>query len=50
MYEITKTFTAGTLKGITVTEQSTVKLEVGFECKKPAGGSSYIVTACFKIA
>ena len=45
LYRVTKHFTDETLKGITITELTRVKFEVGFECKKPSGGSPYVVTA-----
>lgn len=41
IYEITKTFTAGILKGVTITEQTTVCWKVGQEVRKPIGGSPY---------
>jgi hypothetical protein len=44
-YEVTKTFTSGLLAGLTITETTTVKFVVGFECKKPVGGSPYRITA-----
>ncbi len=44
-FEVTKKFIGGLLKGLTCTEVTTVKFEVGFECRKPVGGSPYIVTA-----
>jgi hypothetical protein len=44
-YEVTKTFTSGLLKGLTITEVTSVKFEVGFICEKPCAGSPYIITA-----
>jgi hypothetical protein len=44
-YEITKTFTAGLLVGLTITETTTVKFAVGFRCDNPVAGSPYVITA-----
>lgn len=44
MYSVTKKFIGGILKGIIATEKTSVKFEIGFDCKKPSGGSPYIVT------
>lgn len=43
-YKVTRKFTGGILKGLTHTEETTVKFSVGFRCDKPAGGSPYIIT------
>lgn len=42
-YTITKKFTSGTLKGLTIQERTSVLYEVGFVCKKPVGGTSAYV-------
>ena len=44
MYQITRLFTSGVLKGLTYTEVTSVHMPIGFECKKPIGGSGYIIT------
>lgn len=44
-YNVTSKFTAGTLAGLTHTGVTTVKFDVGFECRKPAGGSPYVIVA-----
>lgn len=50
MFNVTKKFTGGLLKGITSTETTSVKFPVGFVCKKPCGGGSpYVVTACEEV-
>jgi hypothetical protein len=49
MYQITKVFTGGILKGLTIQEKTSVKFAVGFECKKPIGGSSYKITECIPV-
>jgi len=41
MYQITRLFTSGALCGLTYTETTSVYMAVGFECKKPIGGSAY---------
>lgn len=43
-YKITKTFIGGILHGMTIEEQTTVKFEEGFACRKPSGGSPYKIT------
>lgn len=43
-YKITKTFIGGILHGMTIEEQTTVKFEEGFVCRKPSGGSPYKIT------
>lgn len=48
-YEITKTFTAGPLKGITITERTSARFTVGQTVDKPIGGSPYRIDACFLI-
>lgn len=44
-YEITKRFISGNLKGVTITEQTNVRYEVGFVCRKAIGGSGYVIEA-----
>ncbi|MGD9884089.1 MAG: hypothetical protein AB7U95_28660 [Reyranella sp.] len=46
MYEVTKTFSSGPLKGLTITERTTVRFEVGkIYTPGPFGGLSiYTVT------
>jgi hypothetical protein len=44
IYEITKNFTAGLLKGLSVTEMTNVPFKVGVEYKNCAGKGRYIVT------
>ena len=41
LYEVTREFTGGLLKGLTHTETTTVKFDVGFICEKPCGGDPY---------
>lgn len=45
MFQVTKTFIGGALKGITIVEKTSVKYAVGFVCKKPIGGSPYRIDA-----
>ena len=40
-YTVTREFIAGNLKGLTYTENTSVKFNVGFICSKPIGGSAY---------
>lgn len=49
LYRVTKIHTAGLLTGLTTTEETTVKFNVGFVCAKAIGGGSYEVTACEEI-
>lgn len=49
MYEVTKLFISGLLEGLTITETTSVKFEVGFECLKPCGGSPYRIIAVRRI-
>lgn len=44
-YKITKLFTSGILAGLTVTEATSVHMEVGFESKGILGTSGYKVVA-----
>ena len=43
-YKITRYFTTGFLKGLTHTETTTVRFEVGREYGSPFGGGRYIIT------
>jgi hypothetical protein len=43
-YEVTKNFTAGLLKGLSVTEMTNVPFKVGVEYKNCAGKGRYVVT------
>lgn len=43
-YTVTRTFTAGTLKGLTYTEVTSVEWKVGQRVDKPVGGSPYVIT------
>lgn len=45
IYKVTRRFTAGPLEGIEHTCETTIKYQIGFECKNPIGGSPYIITA-----
>jgi len=45
-YEVTKKFIGGILKGLTYTETTSVKFEVGFICKNSYGGSPYKIISC----
>lgn len=44
-YKITKTFTDGLMKGLKITETTTVRFTLNKHYKCCVGGSSYIVTA-----
>lgn len=50
MYRVTKSFVSGPLKGLTVTETTSVKFEVGRIYKPCAGASAYRVEACNPIS
>lgn len=49
LYEVTRKFTDGTLVGMTHTEVISVKVDVGFRCDKPIGGSPYVIIACNEV-
>lgn len=49
MYEVTRKFTSGILRGLTHTEVTSVKFRVGWECKKPIGESSYKIISCYVV-
>lgn len=38
LYRVTRQFTGGILKGLTYTDITSVKFEVGFVCERPAAG------------
>lgn len=44
LWNVTREFTGGLLKGQTHTEQTTVEFTVGFRCDRPVGGSPYVIT------
>lgn len=44
-YRVTRLFIGGTLAGLTHTTVTSHKVEVGFECRKPIGGSPYRIIA-----
>jgi len=43
MYEVTKQFTGGILKGLVVKEKTTVRMTKGDMVDNPIDGSSYVV-------
>ena len=45
-YLVTRKFVGGILDGLTFTERTTVKMEVGFRVEKPIGGSPYVIVEC----
>jgi hypothetical protein len=45
-YTITKSFTSGLLKGITVTEQTSIRFEIGAAYKGAVKSSSYTIISC----
>ena len=45
-YEVTKRFVSGLLEGLTITETTLVKFEVGRTYTPAAGSSSYVVERC----
>ncbi len=49
MFQVTKQFTSGFFKGLTVTEKTSVMFLVGKEYKPCAGNSSYVVLSCVAI-
>lgn len=50
-YTVTRKFTAGVLAGLTHTEITSIKWEVGRKVAKPCGGSSpYVIVACVEVA
>ncbi len=48
-YRVTRLFIGGILKGLTHTDLTTVKFEVGFICNRPCAGSPYRIIAVEKI-
>lgn len=49
VYEITKTFTKGNLKGITLTEEGVAEMKVG-KTYTSIGSGAYRVDACVRVA
>lgn len=49
MFQVEKKFTGGLLKGMVLSEQTSVKWEVGQEVKKPIGGSPYVIIAIAEV-
>jgi len=47
-YQVTKQHTAGILAGITTTETTSVRFEVGREYRACVGGGRYVVTECLE--
>lgn len=49
-YQVTKKFTAGNLKGQTVTETTAIEMPVGYRIPKSfISPSPYVVIACVKV-
>lgn len=48
-FAVTKSHTAGLLKGTITTETTSVDFPVGFVVKKAIGGGAYVVTGCVPI-
>ena len=48
-YSVTKTFVSGLLKGITITETTPVKFEIGKVYKACAGSSDYRIDNCAEV-
>ena len=48
MFLITKTFTAGLLKGLTITELTSVEFIIGKSYKGCLGSSDYTILDCVK--
>lgn len=48
MYTVTKTFLEGALKGLTVTEQTSVQFEAGKVYGGGWTGSRYVVNSCVR--
>ncbi len=49
MYRVTRKFIGGILNGLTFTDTTSVKYEVGYICLSPFGGSAYEITHCEEI-
>ena len=49
MYIVTRHFVSGPLKGLTITDTTSVAFEVGRTYKPCAGASAYRVTACIEV-
>lgn len=50
MYRVTRLFIGGNLVGLTYTEDTDIKFEVGFVCKRPIAGSPYRIIKVEKIS
>jgi hypothetical protein len=48
-YLVTKVFIGGMLKGITITEETSVKFQVGFVCRITSGGSPYRIASVVEL-
>jgi hypothetical protein len=49
-YQITKRFTAGVLRGMTITVNSAVRFDVGRTYQECFGAGAYLVLACEDVA
>jgi len=49
-YVVRRVFLSGILAGITHTEITTVRFDVGWTCEKPLGGDPYRIESCVPIA
>lgn len=48
-YKVTKQFTSGILEGMTITEVTAVKFEIGKEYSSCANKTKYVVTSCEEV-
>lgn len=48
LYSVKRMFTSGVLKGLTHTQKTPIKFQVGKVYKQAAGGGSYKVVSCRK--
>lgn len=48
-YEVTREFIGGILEGLTHTELTSVRFDIGFTCQNPVGGSPYTIIACKEV-
>lgn len=48
-YKVSRLFLSGDLAGLTHTEITSVRFDVGWTCEKPIGGGSYRITACVPV-
>ena len=46
LYRVTRRFTSGNLKGLTFTETTPVRMEVGRTYTPCAGSSAYVILEC----